>query len=189
MNLPEGQLRTRRVVSDLGGILVDALDWELTGYLRLESEGLLLDGGGATVLTLEAGVPVAATHTGSDRVGADALADAAVDGLYRLELRELPVDDLPAVHHCDRARVPPALPAEQLVGDSNLVARTREAAPDDRLPDAATDEPGLEAVESFLDDDEAIATIRDRARSEARERADEWGFETVDRDDPADTGR
>lgn len=182
MTIPEGQLRDRRVVSELGGPLADALDWELTGYLRLESDGLLLDGGGATLLTFEAGIPVAATHTGSDAVGADALADAGADGFYRLELRELTDKELPAVHDSERARVSPTLPAKQLAGDSDLVARTREAAPEARLA-GTNGEPGLAAVESFLDDAEAISSIRDRARSEARERADEWGFQTVDPDE------
>lgn len=180
MTLPEGRLRARRVVSSLAGPLGDALDWTLTGYLRLESDGLLLDDSEATVLTFEGGVPVAATQTGSNAVGADALAGVGADGLYRLELRELADEALPSVHRRDRARVPPTLPARQLVGDSELVARTREAAPETRLAESAAQEPGLAAVESFLDDGEAISSIRDRARSEARSRADEWGFETVD---------
>lgn len=182
MTVPDGRLRARRVVADLGGALADALDWELTGYLRLESERLLRRDGGETVLTVESGVPVAATDTGTDSAGADALVEATVDGLYRLELRELGTDELPPFHDDERARVPPALPARQLVGDPELVARTQEAAPREREQSGET--PGLEAVESFLDDPETITTIRNRARSEARERADEWGFETVDPDDP-----
>jgi hypothetical protein len=185
MNVPDGRLRDRRVVSALGDPLADALDWELTGYLRLESDGLLLDEGDATVLTFEGGVPVAAAHTGGDSLGADALAEAGASGLYRVELRELADEPLPAFHDRERARVPPALPAKQLVGDTDLVARTREAASEAQLDESGEDEPGLEAVESFLDDAEAISSIRDRARSEARERADEWGFETVD---PGDHG-
>lgn len=182
MTVPDGRLRARRVVADLGGPLADALDWALTGYLRLESDSLLLDERGATILTVEEGVPVAATHTGGDAAGAEALAEAAAEGLYRLELRELEAAKLPEFHHHDRARVPPTLPANQLVGDSELVARTRERAPETRLAEAGSDEPGLAAVESFLDDGEAISSIRDRARSEARSRADEWGFETVESD-------
>ena len=189
MSLPEGRLRDRRVVPDLGGPLTDALEWTVTGYLRIESDGLLLDGGGATVLTFEEGVTVAVTHTEHEHTGADALADAAVEGLYRLELREVPADALPGFHNSDQARIPPVLPAEQLVGDTDLVARTRDAAPESRLGAPTTDEPGLTAVESFLEDTDAISTIRDRARSEAHERADKWGFETVERDDPDGTGR
>jgi len=187
MTLPEGQLRSRRVVADLGEPLERALDGELTGYLRLESEGLLRDGGGATALTFESGVPVAAAHTERDCVGADALADAAAEGLYRLELRELDSADLPPFHDRERAQVPPALPARQLVGDTDLVARTREAAPENRLQEPKGR--GLEAVESFLEDDEAIGAIRERARAEARDRADQWGFETVDPGEHVDGGR
>ncbi len=182
MTLPEGELRVRRVVTDLGGTLEDALDWGVTGYLRLESEGLLRDAGTATVLTLERGVPVAAATTGGERTGAEALAQAGADGLYRLELRRLDGENLPAFHSRDEARIPPALPAKQLVGDSELVERTREAAPDRRV-DPGEGSGGLEAVESFLDDADAIASIRDRARTQARQRADEWGFDTADPDE------
>lgn len=182
MTLPEGQLRARRVVPDLGETLATALDDSVTGYLRLESDdALLLDGGGATVLTFEDGVPVAATHTGRDSDGAEALADAAVANLYRLELRTLDRGAMPTFHDAGSARVPPALPAEQLVGDAALAARTREAAPDGRTREGTADAGTLDAVESFLDDEAAIETIRDRARTEARERADEWGFEVADR--------
>ncbi|ERH10603.1 MAG: hypothetical protein J07HX64_02380 [halophilic archaeon J07HX64] len=189
MSLPEGRLHDRQVVTDLGEPLADALESTVTGYLRIESDGLLLDRGGATVLTFEAGVPVAATHTEHDSTGADALADAAVEGLYRYELRELPAEALPGFHHSDRASIPPVLPAEQLVGDSDLVARTRNAAPESRLRETTGGEPGLAAVESFLEDTDAISTIRDRARSEAHERADQWGFETVESDDTDGTDR
>jgi len=189
MSLPEGELRDRRVVPDLGEPLADALEWAMTGYLRIESDGLLLDRGGATILTFESGLPVAAAHTSHDSTGADALADAAVEGLYRLELRELPAEALPEFHDSDRARIPPVLPAQQFAGGSDLVARTRDAAPESRLGETAADEPGLAAVESFLENTDAISAIRDRARSEAHERADEWGFETVDPDDPDDARR
>lgn len=189
MNLPEGRLRARRVVPSLRGPLADALDGTLTGYLRLEADGLLLDDGEATVLTVEDGVPVAAAQTGGDSVGADALADVGAGGLYRLELRELSEGELPAMHRRERAHIPPTLPAKQLVGDSGLVARTREAAPDRRLGGDTDDESGLSAVESFLDDSDAISSIRDRARSEARARADEWGFETVEPEGRTDENR
>lgn len=177
MRLPEGRLHDRQVSSDLGETLATALKESFTGYLRLAADDALLSDDGATVLTFEDGVPVAATHTDRDRDGADALADAAVASLYRLELRELDRTALPAVHHTERAQVPPALPAEQLVGDARLATRTREAAEDD-TPETDT---GLDAVESFLDDEETIETIRAQARAEARERADEWGFGVSDR--------
>lgn len=177
MTVPEGRLRARRVVADLGGALADALEWELTGYLRLQSEGLL-SGDSGTVLTVESGVPVAARHTGTGATGADALVEVTADGLCRLELRELDAGDLPPFHDDEHAQVPPELPARQFVGDADLVARTREAAGDGHTP--AESDGGLGAVESFLDDAETISAIRDRARSAARDRADEWGFETVD---------
>jgi len=107
-----------------------------------------------------------------------------VDGLCRLELRELDAGNLPPFHDDEQAQVPPALPARQFVGDANLVTRTREAAGDGRAQTESGE--GLSAVESFLDDAETISTIRDRARSAARERADEWGFETVDTDGRAE---
>jgi hypothetical protein len=189
MSLPEGRFHTRGVVTDLREPLTEALDSTVTGYVCVESDRLLLGEGGATVLTFEAGVPVAATHTEHDSIGADALANAAVERLHRYELREVPAGKLPGFHHSDQARIPPVLPAEQFVGDSELITRTRDAAPESRLQETTRDEPGLAAVESFLDDTNAISTIRDRARSEAHERADQWGFDTVEADDPDGAGR
>ena len=180
MNLPEGKLRVRRVVSRLGDTLRDALDEEITGYLRLESDELLRRDDAVTALTFDAGVPVAAAATDGP-VGAEALTQAVAKGLYRVELRELDGTDLPAFHHRADARVSPTLPAEQLVGDADLAARTRAVAPDDQLKGETA--VGLEAVESFLDDEDTIAGIRDRARAEAERRADEWGFNTTDRTD------
>jgi hypothetical protein len=189
MNLPEGRTYTPGASTDLREPLDEALESAMTGYLRITSDGLLLDEGGATVLTFEAGVPVAATHTERDTTGADALVDAAVEGVYWYELGKIPAEELPEFHDSDRARIPPVLPAEQFAGDSDLVARTRDVAPESRLQEPATDEPGLAAVESFLEDADAISTIRDRARSEAHERADQWGFDTVEADDPGSAGR
>jgi len=189
MNLPEGRPHPPGASTDLHEPLDEALDSAVTGYLRIESDGLLLGEGGATVLTFEAGVPVATTHTEHDSTGVDALVDATVEGVYWYELRELPAEELPGFHNSDRARIPPVLPAEQFAGDSDLVARTREATPESRLRETTGDEPGLAAVESFLEDTDAISTIRDRARSEAHERADRWGLDTVEPDDAGGTGR
>jgi hypothetical protein len=165
-----GTFLSRQVTADLRDPLETALDGRLTGYLRIASEGGLLLESGATVLTFEDGVPRAAFRTDGDTAGADALADAAVAALYRIERYELSSSEL-ATHHDADARVPPALPAEQLVGDGTLVSRTREHASGD-----APDDPGFEAVHSFLEDQKTIATIRERARTEARERADSWDF-------------
>jgi len=173
MKLPRGRLVRQRVVSDPGTALATALDSGLTGYARLESQdALLLDGEGVGVLTFEAGVPVAAYHTGTDNAGPVALADIAVAGPYRLELYELPAETLRPVHETPSFRVGPGTPAQRLAGDGTLAARTREAAPDERTDDQPTTEPG--PVEAFLDDAERIEAIRERAREEAKRRATEW---------------
>lgn len=178
MKLPRGRLVRRRVVSDLGTPLSSVLDSGLTGYARLESQdALLLDADGVGVLTFENGVPMVAYHTGTDTEGPDALADIAVAGPYRLELFELDLDVLSKVHETEELLVPPELPAEQLAGDSDLVERTREAAPEERLTPSREDHHISSAVESFLDDESRVTTIRERARDQAKLRADEWGFE------------
>jgi len=177
MKLPSGRLRRRRVVEDGGTALDRALETGLTGYARLESQdALLLDAEGVGVITFEDGVPAAAYHTGTDAAGREAIADIAVAGPYRLELYELDGDVLSEIHGSATVTVPPTLPARQLSGDPRLIERTRAAAPDDRL-EADAGEDRLDTVESFLDDEERIATLRDRAREEARARADEWGFD------------
>lgn len=194
MKLPEGQLVRSRVVSDPRTVLVDALDRELTGYAVFEpQDALLLDGQGRGVLTFRRGVPAVAYHTGTERAGPPALADLAAEGPYRLELFALAPADLAGVHERAAFCVPPGMPAERLAGDPELAERTRDAAPPERLsadsgmrrddstavaPEETTDrQPG--AVEAFLDDAEKIEAIRDQAREEAQERAEEWGFEGI----------
>jgi hypothetical protein len=182
MRLPEGRLVRARVVADPRTALVDALDRRLTGYAVLDpQETVILDGESRGVVTFEEGVPVASYHTGTGRGGPPALADLAAAGPYRLELVAAPRDRLAPVYDCDSYRVPPGVPAERLAGDGQLAERTRAAAPDRRL----TDPPGHDgatgrrpgAVEAFLDDEEKIQAIREAAREEARERADQWGFD------------
>lgn len=174
MKLPRGRLVRQRVVSSLGTPLARALDDGLTGYARLESQdALLLDAEGVGVVTFEDGVPTVAYHTGTDNGGETALSDIAVSGPHRLGLYELDADVLADVHDADDLCVPPGLPAEQLAGDPELAARTREQAPADRREETTT----TGAVETFLDDEEKIAAIRGRAREEALDRADEWGFD------------
>jgi hypothetical protein len=176
MKLPRGQLVRRRVVNDLGTPLENALAMELTGYARLEpQETLLLDADGVGVLVFRDGIPTVAYHTGTDSGGADALSDIAVAGPYRLGLYELDADILQDVPTATGLQVSPGLPAERLTGDSQLVERTREAAPDDRTREEETG--SLDAVESFLEDEETITTIQERARDEAKSRADDWGFD------------
>jgi hypothetical protein len=67
------------------------------------------------------------------------------------------------------------MPAERLAGDGELADRTRSIA------DVADDEHesggDLDAVEAFLADEEKVEAIQERAREEAAQRAEEWGFE------------
>ncbi|MFB6206462.1 MAG: hypothetical protein ABEJ05_08060 [Haloglomus sp.] len=184
MKLPEGQLVRSRVVSDPRTVLVDALDRAVTGYAVLEPQGsLLLDDDGRGVLTFEAGVPVVAYHTGSERGGPPALADLAAGGPYGLNLYAVRRGALDAVHDQGRFRVPPGMAAERLAGDQSLADRTREAAPAERVTPAedesedATDGRDVGAVEAFLEDERKIEAIREQAREEAQERAEEWGFD------------
>lgn len=178
MKLPQGQLLRRRVVTDLGTVFTTALDEEMTGYARLEpQDALLLDTDGVGVITLENGVPTLAYHTGSDGGGPDALAAVAVAGPYRIELYELEPGVLPDADEAADLAIPPAMPAERLTGSRDLVARTREAAPADRATSPEEAE-SLDAVTEFLDDEAAVASVRERARKEAAVRADEWGFPT-----------
>lgn len=177
MKLPRGRLVRRRVVADPGTALASALDAGLTGYARLESQdALLLDADGVGVLTFEGGVPTAAYHTGTDSAGADALADIAVAGPYRLGLYELDAEALEQVHESEPLRVEPGMPAERLA-DDELAARTRETAPDEWVGGEGPSSEEGDPVEAFLDDEERIESIRERAREEAEQRAEEWGFQ------------
>ncbi len=172
MRLPRGTLLRSRVVDDPAVVLSQVLDDELTGYAVLEpQDSLLLAEETTGVLTFEAGVPVLAYDVASDDGGSDALADLAVPGPYRAKLYELPTSALAEIHDTQELRVPPGAPAEQVADDVELADRTRAAAPEDRT-DAGT----RSAVEAFLRDDAKIEAIREQARSEARQRAEEWGL-------------
>jgi len=169
MNLPEGRLVRSRVVTDPRTPLIGALERDLTGYAVLEpQDALLLDADGAGVVTFESGVPVLAYHDGTGRAGPEALADLAIDGPYWLQLFAVdePIDGDPGW------RVPPGMPAERLAGDADLAERTRERAPGDR-PAAGE---SLNPVEAFLEDEQKVEAIRERAREEADRRATEWGL-------------
>ncbi|KAA9396749.1 hypothetical protein Har1130_02755 [Haloarcula sp. CBA1130] len=183
MKVPRGRLDKSRVVTDPRDTLADVLDRELTGYAVFESQKtLLLDGEGRGIITFTDGVPVLAYHTGTDRGGPPALADLAIPGPYHVSLYALDATDLESVHEAADLRVPPGMPAERLGGDPALADSTRRAAPDERLSTANDDvaaEDGTaeqSAVEAFLDDTEKIEAIKQQARSEARERAQQWEF-------------
>lgn len=175
MKLPRGELLRSRVVTDLSTPLADALDRSLTGYAVLEpQDALLLDAEGRGVLTFENGVPVVAYHTGTDKSGPAALADLVAPGPYRIELYELDAQALQSVNETEPFRVPPQLPAERLAGDAGLAEQTRNAAPSDRLDTTGDDD--LDAVTAFLENDAKIEAIKQQARAEATQRAEEWGL-------------
>ncbi|VTT87472.1 hypothetical protein DM2_806 [Halorubrum sp. DM2] len=175
LTIPRGTLLRSRVVSDVGTTLSRALDRELTGYATLvPQETLLLSGEARGVITFEDGVPVLAYNTVTDSGGPDALAELAVPGPYRVELYAVGDEGLAAAHEEDALRVAPDAAATEVADDADLAERTREAAPDDRLRDDADDD---DAVAAFLADDDRIEAIREQARSEARDRAAEWGLD------------
>ncbi len=179
MRLPRGQLRKSRVVTDPRATLADVLDRELSGYAVFESqESLLLEAEGRGVVTFEDGIPVLAYHSGTDRGGPPALADLAVPGPYHVSLFELTAEALAEVHEAESLQVPPGMPAERLAGDPALADSTRRAAPADRTTGEARTE-DHSAVEAFLEDEEKIDAIRDQARAEAAQRAEEWGFDDI----------
>ena len=175
LTIPRGTLLRSRVVSDVGTTLSRALDRELTGYATLvPQETLLLSGEARGVLTFDNGVPVLTYNTVTDSGGPDALAELAVPGPYRVELYAVDPGGLAAAHEEAALRIAPDAAATELADDGGLAKRTREAAPAERLgsPDDEDD-----AVAAFLDDDDRIEAIREQARSEARDRAAEWGLD------------
>lgn len=172
MDIPRGQLLRQRVLEEPGTVLSNALDRELTGYARLEpQETLLLDADGVGVLVFEDGVPVAAYQTGTDTGGSEAIDDIAAGGPYRLELYSLDGDVLDQITDSEALLVPPGLPATRLCRDEALAERTRDRAPETRLE---TQQRDTNPVTAFLDDEQQIETIRERARTEAVSRAEEW---------------
>ena len=176
--LPEGALVRSRVETDPAVPLATALERELTGYAVFEpQDALLLDADGAGVLVLQDGVPRFAFHLAAGTNGPTALADFAAPGPFEVELRAAAADDLAGFERPDR-RVPPGMAADRLAGDPGLAERTRDAAPPEWCDDAegGYEDGSLDAVEAFLDDEEKIAAIRDRAREEAKERAERWGL-------------
>jgi hypothetical protein len=175
MTTPHGELVRSRVVSNPATALATALERGLTGRAVFKPhDSLLLDGDGYGVLTLEDGVPVAAHHTGTGRGGPEAVADLAVPGPYSVELYRHAPDGHEAAHRAEERAIPPGMPAERLAGDPQLASKTRVRAPE--RPTAESDTAPTSAVEAFLEDEEKIAAIRERAREEAERRAEEWGL-------------
>ncbi len=171
------ELTFARVVEDAAAALSLALDRELTGHAVLTpQEALLLDGDGEGVVTFTDGVPTHVHHSSTGRGGAAALADLATTGPLRVACYDGADGDVPRT---GPSAVSPGTPAERLAGDDALAERTREAARAADIADA--DSAGdLDAVEAVLADEEKVEAIQDRAREEARERAEEWGFDNLD---------
>lgn len=168
--IPDGELLRSRVVTALSPTLKDALERELDGYAVLSPRDALLDADDERgVLTFEGGVPTLAYHTGTDRGGPPALADIGPPP-YQLELYALDAEVLELPHRTETLRVSPGTVAERLAADDELAARVRTAAAE------ADGRPEADTVESFLENEAAVADIRDAARETAIERADEWGF-------------
>jgi len=176
MKLPRGDLVASRVLDDHGAALADALADALTGYLVLEpGSTLLTEADGAGVLTFVDGVPVLASHTGTGRGGSRALADLAGPGPVQVERRSVDPEALAAVHDADGVdalAVAPGEPARVLANDHALAADARDAAGDDHPGRADATDP----LEAFLEDEDAVAAVREEARAEAERRAEEWGF-------------
>lgn len=184
MTLPSGRATFDRVVTGLTEPLAAALDRELTGYAEVVPQAaLLLDVSGSGVLWFEDGVPTHAAHTGTGVTGTDVLAELAATGPFRVRLVALPESDLAA--RPDGAALPADAPAERLAGDEALATRTRERA---GSVEARPGEQGLDAVEAFLEDDQKIRAIRERARAEAKRKADDWGFAELGDSDQPDPG-
>ena len=185
LRIPRGNLLRSRVVSDIGTLLSGVLDRELTGYATLvPQETLLLSGDARGVVTFANGIPVLAYNTVTDSGGADALAELAVPGPYRVELYAVDAEALETAHGEESLRVAPGAPATELADDYGLADRIRESAPDRRLDDG---EEETDAVAAFLDNDDRIDAIREQAQAEAKSRAKEWGFEDALDDDESET--
>ena len=168
--IPDGDLLRSRVLTTLAPALSDVLDRRLDGYALLSSRDSLLgtdDESG--VITFEAGVPVLAYHSGTDRGGPAALDDIGSPP-YHFELYALDASALELPHRTDELRVSPGAVAERLADAPSLDGRTRE------LAGEVLEERSEDTVEAFLDDEAAIDDIRRSAREEALDRADEWGF-------------
>ncbi len=167
--IPDGELLRSRVVTALAPALADVLDRRLDGYALVSPRNSLLEDSDETgVITFEAGVPVLAYHSGTDRGGPPALEDIGSPP-YRFELYALDADALELPHRTAELRVDPGAVAERLADDPDLADRTREVA-------GIAHELSEDSVEAFLENEDAIEDIRRSAREEALDRADEWDF-------------
>lgn len=173
MSLP-GELVRSRVVDAPDSLLAALLDRRFTGHVALEpADALLLDGGGRAVLGFADGIPQTAYHAGTQTAGDEALQALAGAGPFRVEMYVCSVERVG--ERSPGEPVAPAAPARVLAVDDALARRTAATAPDTEPP-----EPSLDAVESFLADDDAINDLKQRAREEAQRRAEEWNLPESD---------
>jgi hypothetical protein len=167
--IPDGELLRSRVVTALAPALSDVLDRRIDGYALVSSRDTLLGGDDESgVITFEEGVPILAYHSRTDRGGPPALDDIGSPP-YQFELYALEADTLELPHRTEELRVSPGMIAERLASDPDLADRTREVAGD-------ACETSDDTVEAFLEDEAAIEEIRQSAREEALDRAEEWDF-------------
>ncbi len=164
--IPDGELLRSRVVTSLSTSLEDIFERQLDGYVILSSPLGVDDEHG--VITFETGVPTLVYHTGTDRGGPPAIADLGTPP-FHVELYALDADALELPHRNETLSIPPGAIAERLADDPDLAGRIRSAAGD-------ADSTEHDDIASFLDDEAAVENIRDAAREDALERADEWGF-------------
>lgn len=163
-----GTLVRSRVVDDMDRLLGGVLDRGFTGHIAVEpGAALLLDEDGRAILAVEDGIPRYAYHAGVDRAGPAALDALAGAGPYRAALYAC--ESVAIGDRSPGAPIDPAAPAERLTDNDALLRRTLDAAPHTDAPDRS-----LDAVEAFLDDEETVEAIRERAREEATRRATEW---------------
>lgn len=164
MALP-GRLVRARVIERPAPLFGALLDQQFTGHVRIEpTAALLLDAAGTGVIGLVEGIPRTAHHDGTGETGQAAVSALSDAWPARIER-----------HACEAASVSrgeaieATVPATILCTDEALARRTAAAAPETEAPD-----PSLDAVESFLEDADAIGDIQDRARAEARRQAEAW---------------
>lgn len=168
--IPDGDLLRSRVVTDLSPALEDVFERKLDGYARLSPRDMLLASEEESgIITFENGVSTVVYHAGTDRGGPPAIDDIGSPP-YQFELYALDADALEFPHRVETLSVAPGTVAERLAGDPDLASRIRTRATEDERDDP-------DSVEAFLEDETAVNAIRQSARENALERADEWGFE------------
>lgn len=179
LTIPRGRLLRSRCVPDIRAVLLAAFERELTGYTIVEpTESPLCDEQGTIVFTFESGLPLCVYHTESGRGGQRVLSEIAAVGPYRLDLYALSAEGLRPLCKRRDLRVPPAMPAERLVGDQELAERVNRRWSERETICAIEEGATTEHVGAFLDDAEGIEAIKEAARAQAERKATEWDLES-----------